>query len=179
MSDIITYSSKATAKRGILRRVEGLTEDHVEEYDFIEGPNEDGKFSVDLDLVVATIDTLEAYDFTACPACGASFTEDGAVVDGRDLEHSCAACGSEFGEEREKAEESEEDNPVRPDLRGKSSVTGAVNISREIYDNNSDLKRKEAIQKAVDAGVAYYTARTQYQYWFTAQKEKKAQEKDV
>lgn len=35
-------------------------------------------------------------------------------------------------------------------------------------------RRKDIIAACVDQGVAYYTARTQYQHWFTAQKNDKA-----
>lgn len=36
---------------------------------------------------------------------------------------------------------------------------------------NKGLKRKDAVAALVAMGINYYTVRTQYQYWFTAQKE--------
>lgn len=44
----------------------------------------------------------------------------------------------------------------------------------EIADAMVDCRRKDVIAACVDQGVAYYTARTQYQHWFTAQKNDKA-----
>jgi hypothetical protein len=38
------------------------------------------------------------------------------------------------------------------------------------FEKHKDLPRGEAIAKAVKAGVAYYTARTQYQKAYTARK---------
>lgn len=37
-------------------------------------------------------------------------------------------------------------------------------------ESNGKVRRKDVIQKCVDLGVAYYTARTQYQNWYTANK---------
>lgn len=52
--------------------------------------------------------------------------------------------------------------------RGKSEVESPVNTAWNIFSESPELRRKDAIAKAVDAGVSYYTARTQYQLWLTA-----------
>lgn len=50
-------------------------------------------------------------------------------------------------------------------------ATGAVRAFFDDYaaDVGEELTRKGAIAAAVEAGFAYYTARTQYQKWFAAQ----------
>lgn len=54
--------------------------------------------------------------------------------------------------------------------RGSSTVDGPVARVWEIAENNRNARRKDVVQMAVNAGVAYYTARTQYQAWYTATK---------
>ena len=45
-----------------------------------------------------------------------------------------------------------------------------------IADSMIGARRRDVIAACVTAGVAYYTARTQYQYWLTARKEMLARE---
>ena len=61
----------------------------------------------------------------------------------------------------------------------KSVVTNPVHAAWDIFDNllakskqpgGAPLRRKDAIAYAVDHGVAFYTARTQYQSWKVANK---------
>jgi hypothetical protein len=60
-------------------------------------------------------------------------------------------------------------------FRRKSEIEGVVAYCHElfdfIYDDDPATKRKDAIAIACDNGVAYYTARTQYQKWFAANRE--------
>lgn len=58
----------------------------------------------------------------------------------------------------------------------KSTVTGIgpVRLVWEIADANPGMRRSDVIRMAEAAGVATYTARTQYQRWFTHQKEQRA-----
>lgn len=64
-----------------------------------------------------------------------------------------------------------------PGLRGMSEVDSPVayvwqrldEITAEREANDEPrMRRKDAIQLLVDEGVAFYTARTQYQSWFSA-----------
>lgn len=51
-------------------------------------------------------------------------------------------------------------------LRRRSTDGGAVNWAWSVFDSMpADATRKEAIAKAVKVGIAFYTARTQYQRW--------------
>ena len=46
----------------------------------------------------------------------------------------------------------------------------------EIADANKGMRRKDILALCVEKGIAYYTARTQYQHWFEIQKEMKERE---
>lgn len=60
--------------------------------------------------------------------------------------------------------------------RGESTVEKPVAVVHRLADEMPGARRKDVIQAAVDAGVAFYTARTQYQVWFSKQKQKRAAE---
>lgn len=52
----------------------------------------------------------------------------------------------------------------------KSKMAGPVSKVHEFLDTHPKLKRSEAISALVKRGVAFYTARTQYQVWFSDRK---------
>lgn len=54
----------------------------------------------------------------------------------------------------------------------KSSITKPVDFIHGWLDENPDVKRKVAVATLVGLGVAYATARTQYQRWFSVRKGK-------
>lgn len=51
---------------------------------------------------------------------------------------------------------------------GPSTVDRPVQVMWNLCDGMKDSRRKDVIAKAVEMGVGYYTARTQYQLWLTA-----------
>lgn len=51
---------------------------------------------------------------------------------------------------------------------GASTVDHPVKVVWDLCDKMKDSRRKDVIAKAVEMGVGYYTARTQYQLWLTA-----------
>lgn len=51
---------------------------------------------------------------------------------------------------------------------GASTVEHPVQVMWNLCDKMQESKRKDVIAKAVEMGVGYYTARTQYQLWLTA-----------
>lgn len=70
-----------------------------------------------------------------------------------------------------------EPKPVNTDLSDinrKSSIEKPTKtvwrIADEMKKANKDVRRKEVIDECVKRGIAYYTARTQYQQWLTANK---------
>lgn len=44
-------------------------------------------------------------------------------------------------------------------------------IADEMFNANPDTKRKDVIKRCVDSGIAFFTARTQYQEWFKTRRE--------
>ena len=74
----------------------------------------------------------------------------------------CLGCGEEFGEERAL--------PVKKTIVNKSTVEGPCalvwNLAEEMVAQGA--RRKDVIAEAQNRGVAYYTARTQYQAWKAA-----------
>lgn len=55
----------------------------------------------------------------------------------------------------------------------KSQVEKPFNFIHSFLDENPTMKRKDAVAALVEKGVNFYTARTQYQRWFTNKKEAK------
>ena len=51
-----------------------------------------------------------------------------------------------------------------------STVENPFKVVHSFLDANPTLKRKDAVARLVEMGVNYYTARTQYQRWFTKRK---------
>ena len=62
---------------------------------------------------------------------------------------------------------------LREGHSGASAIKSPVKVAWDIFSADPNLTRKDAITKAVDAGVSYYTARTQYQLWLTAYRNSK------
>jgi hypothetical protein len=59
---------------------------------------------------------------------------------------------------------------AKADLRGKSAIGSPCRIVWDIAGEMEGARRKDIIQACVEAGVAYYTARTQYQKYREAMK---------
>lgn len=59
-------------------------------------------------------------------------------------------------------------------IRHKSKTKGAVKQAWEIFSLNRTKPRKECIDLALEAGIAFFTARTQYQAWRKAGEADKA-----
>lgn len=53
----------------------------------------------------------------------------------------------------------------------KSTVDNPLKVVHTFLDEHPNLKRKDAVSLLVEMGVNFYTARTQYQRWFTKRKE--------
>lgn len=50
------------------------------------------------------------------------------------------------------------------------------NIADEMHAANPEVTRKEVIAECINRGIAFYTARTQYQLWLQCEKEMAARE---
>lgn len=55
-------------------------------------------------------------------------------------------------------------------IRHKSKTKGSVNLAWELFSKHRHLSRAECLKLADKAGIAFYTARTQYQAWRSAGK---------
>jgi len=51
---------------------------------------------------------------------------------------------------------------------GKSKVENPTRLMWDLCDSMKGKRRKDVIAKAIEQGISYYTARTQYQSWLTA-----------
>lgn len=127
-------------------------------------------------------DLAETCGYSHCPSCGIHLSNGIMDFDSLADQHgdkkayemqkhawSCMGCNAEWGDEIEAPKGKGRKEPTRHYVN-KSTVDGAVAKCHELFSANPDLRRKDAIQLAVDAGIAFYTARTQYQKWFKAQK---------
>lgn len=131
-------------------------------------------------------DLAETCGHSHCPSCGTHLSNGLMDFDSLADQHgeakaytmqkhawSCMGCNAEWGAEiAAPSGKSSRKEPTRHYV-GKSTVEGAVSLSPSIFDANPDARRKDAIQLAVDAGITFYTARTQYQKWFKARKSNK------
>src|SRR5262249_49699245 len=87
-------------------------------------------------------------------------------------EWACLACGGEWGKAIEIKNTKARKEPTRHYIN-KSTVEGAVAFCHALFSGlPENTRRKDAIQIAVDKGVAFYTARTQYQKWYDARRTK-------
>lgn len=192
MSEFSGYSTKAAAARG-LGRFLGVASRNNPDLDVASLIEQvDGKFGFYHDKAHAAVGLggLDEQDqelklacgHVNCPHCGIHLSNGLGDYDGlvdrhgeakaytlQKHEWSCLGCNGEWGAEIEAPKSKGSKKPTRRYVN-KSTVDGAVAKSHEIFNANPDARRKDAIQLAVDAGIAFYTARTQYQKWFKAQK---------
>jgi hypothetical protein len=83
------------------------------------------------------------------------------VVEAGQLPTSCKATGKSLADVPEEA--------VKERLRH-SIIPNPVSYAWEFFDNNRGMRRKDIIATLVSHGLAFYTARSQYQMWRTAGK---------
>jgi hypothetical protein len=121
-----------------------------------------------------------------CPACGIHLSNGLMDFDSLADQHgekeayalqkhnwSCMGCNAEWGDEIEAPTKAKKpakvnEGPARI-YTNRSTVDGACAVVWQLADSMPGAKRKEVIGAAVDAGVAFYTARTQYQKWYKTQ----------
>lgn len=121
--------------------------------------------------------------FVNCPHCGIHL-DNGVGYHGQEMygkifshdkfEWECLGCGEEFGPEI--PAKIEPKAPTRKiEVTNKSTAERPCKLVWHIVDEmkaaNPEVKRKEVLAECVKRGVAFYTARTQYQQWLGVQKE--------
>lgn len=128
---------------------------------------------------------FEIHGLTNCPHCGIHLSngigEHEQDVNGKSIEHSkfryeCLACGTEFGPEIVKKPKVDKVPSTKSHLVTHESTVDMPckrvwDIATTMRENNPLCKRKEILAACVEAGIAYYTARTQFQAWLAVQKE--------
>ena len=188
-----TYSSKANARRAL----KSFGETATANADTLMS-QEDGKWGFDPEHVKAYVDGMESgqqehldtmksnakkqrneedqdlidtYGTQLCPHCNIHLSNGAASEDSEHPKHEkylhvCLGCGEEFGPELEKK--------VAKPQQNHSSINQPCRevwtIAEKMREVNPDVKRKEVLEACVKAGIAYYTARTQYQQWLQATK---------
>jgi len=195
MSNIQRYSSKATALRGLTRYL-GVAARNNPDLDLKTLVHYDGDanqfyFEQEAADAAVKLDVANEEDenliltcgHSHCPHCGIHLNNglmdfdslsdqhggDKAAFKLQKHEWSCMGCNGEWGAEIQVKGANASSAPVRH-YTNKSTVEGAVALCHSIYSANPGARRKDAIKLAEDAGVAFYTARTQYQKWFKGKK---------
>lgn len=81
---------------------------------------------------------------------------------------------AQLNEEAAQAVEAPAKGKAMPEIKRKSDIarpTKAVwHIADEMFAANPQVRRKDVIAECVRRGIAFYTARTQYQLWLAAKK---------
>ncbi len=131
---------------------------------------------------------IQRWGTANCPHCNVHLTNgvlrhghdedgDGKIIQNETNEFWCMGCGEEFGPLLPKSAPKKEKG-TGPSIQrvNESNVTNPCKLVWEIAIRMEGQPRKDVIAACVEAGVAYYTARTQYQSWYSARKaEKEAQ----
>ncbi len=169
-----TYKSKATAKRGFERQFPGIDPaPYISEVDI-------GKWGFYPDQVDTTGEAaaeLAEQDMPTDLAApehqvdAPALVEEGTPHEGHPIPAPPVTSSAlEATIADAPSEESAPAAEAPAEVRRKSLDKGAVKHCWEFFNAHPDLKRKEAVAAMVDKGVAFYTARTQYQRWFAARK---------
>lgn len=166
-----TYTVKSSAHRAAKQA--GLTKD---QYEIVEI---DGQFGFQPIEVAPAAEAEEPVvgEFVNCPHCGIHLSNgigvhlqevNGKVIKHKAFEYECLACGEEFGPAI--AKEATKAAPKRRiEITNHSTIerpTKTVwHIADEMFAANPQVRRKDVIAECVNRGIAFYTARTQYQQW--------------
>jgi hypothetical protein len=172
MTEFVSYASKSTALRGIARQHKDV-DANLDVFVVQDG----GKWGFWPDKVATHLQTLAAGEADELMREGEA--ED-ALLNGP-VENSVAqgvleraAAKADFGNmtvpEYDAVPPGDIEKTMAKNSRRKSAEKGSVAMCWEFYSANTGLRRKDAIQAMVDKGVAFYTARTQYQLWFSEKK---------
>ena len=132
---------------------------------------------------------FEDHGLTHCPSCGIRLNNGVGVhnqeVNGKRVKHdkfeySCLSCDAEFGPviegKTEKAPKAKAEPKV---IENRSTAEKPCRLVWDLADFMVGARRKDVIAAAVAKGVAFYTARTQYQLWAQIQKEMAARKTAV
>lgn len=170
------YSNKATAVRGAERANAALAKAGT----FTMSAETEERNGVWHVVVYETREEIVP-GFSVCPHCGVCLTNgvghhnqevNGKRVKHTAFEYECLGCGEEFGPaiSTKAAKTTGTRAPVVNKSSCESPVKTVWRIADEMLKANPAAKRKDIIAACEAAGVAYYTARTQYQHYHNAVK---------
>lgn len=178
-----TYSSKSNAKRGALTRYSKL-DVMVNAADLVY-KEIDGKW---LALDTNDAQLFDHYGYVECPHCGIELGN-GVICNGDEdgegntikleKEYECMACGGQFGDDVAPAKPATKRGPVNERSTISNPCKVVWDIAERMFAENPETRRKDVIAECQKAGIAFYTARTQYQLWRTAVREQAANAANV
>lgn len=162
-----TYKAKSSANRAA-KKIEGSIVEQLSS----------GEWAVFASQVQK--DSFDNYGVCNCPNCGIDLdngvnthaneaSENTQYARTMKLEFVCLACNTEFGPAV--VRKAKKDTQKQQAKYFNSSTIGSP--CKAVWDMAGDMpgaRRKEVIAACVKAGIAFYTARTQYQQWKTASK---------
>jgi len=152
------YTVKSSAHRAAKQA--GLEK---EQYEIIEV---DGKFGFQVTAEETPAEEIEqpvVGEFVNCPHSGIHLSN-GDDVNGETIKHEefeCLGCGKEFGPAIKKARKT----MVTAHSTVERPTKLVWHIADEMFNANPEVRRKDVIAECVNRGIAFYTARTQYQQW--------------
>jgi hypothetical protein len=126
-------------------------------------------------------------EFSHCPSCGIHLdngyqTDFNMRADGyegnKKYEYICLGCTAEFGPEiyREAKPVSAGSKPKLNKSAIERPCKAVWDIAERMHNANPETKRRDVLIQCEKEGIAYYTARTQYQQWLTVCKEMRERE---
>jgi DNA-directed RNA polymerase subunit RPC12/RpoP len=170
------YTVKSSAHRAA--KAAGLTK---EQYEIVESDGKFGFKEIEAETAkkpAAPIGAELEQDpyLYSCPHCGIDL-ENGVgphcqEVNGKEIKHAqfeyvCLACNGEFGPAIPVKAEKAPGKSI--EVKNRSTVERPTKLVWHIADEmsaaNPQVRRKDVIAECVSRGIAFYTARTQYQQW--------------
>lgn len=122
---------------------------------------------------------FEDHGLTHCPSCGIHLDNgvgthnqevNGKYIKHDQFEYCCLACEAEFGPAIKGKKAPKVKTETKP-IENRSTVESPCRLVWDLADKMVGAARKDVIAAAQEKGVAFYTARTQYQLWRQVRKE--------
>lgn len=166
-ASIKTYSTRSNAKRAL----KAIGEEALKFADKLILVTDEA-ITIDLDHAKAVQDNagVEGMARTTCPCCGSDELFVGECPEGivinEDKIIGCHHCDWEFhAQAKAKKAKGEGTSAKRVNV---STVVRPTTMVWEIAEKMKGAKRSEVLKACVEAGIAFNTARTQYQQWSMA-----------
>lgn len=150
------YTVKSSAHRAAKQA--GLIKD---QYEIVEV---DGKFGYRVKTEEELVEELRAAEEVEEPVEESTEADIAAVEEQADEQ-----LAEQLNEEAAQAIEAPAKGKAKPEVKHKSDIARPTktvwHIADEMFAANPQVRRKDVITECVHRGIAFYTARTQYQQW--------------